>query len=54
MQPVKLFLKTDSGDVYLIQLYEIQLVSDMCQVHGFLRFSEPVKLTYCFAITEIC
>jgi hypothetical protein len=36
------------GEVYLIQCYVIMFVSDLRQVHGFLRvlwFPPPIKLT---------
>ena len=39
------------GEVYLIQQYVIQFVSDLQQVGGFLRFPPPIKLTQ--DITEI-
>jgi protein gp37 len=33
------------GEVYSIQYYVIQFVSDLRQVSGFLRFPPPIKLT---------
>ena len=33
------------GDVYSIQHYVINFVSDLRQVGGFLRFPPPIKLT---------
>jgi hypothetical protein len=33
------------GEVYSIQHYVIQFVSDLRQVGGFLQFAPPIKLT---------
>ena len=44
------------GEVYSIQHYEIEFVSDLRQVSGFLRllrFPPPIKLTATIFITEI-